>query len=172
MTDKKSPTWKSYEDIATFVLNQCAHEFGLGNFDGKQMIEGASGTDWEVDARGWSKDGSTFFNVECKKHIGTRISQALTGSLAYSITDTGATGGFLVSPEGLQSGAKKVAAAAGIHEIKLDPASTTSAYFGEWLGSLHAGFTDVVNVGVSEHLLITLTDENGNVKQVYDSNKP
>ena len=171
MSNKKDPAWMSYEEIAAHVLNQCADQFGLGRFEGKQMVAGKSGTESQVDARGWSKDSSTHVVVECKKHSDTAISQALTASLAFVITDTGATGGFLVSPHGLQAGAKKVAKAASIHEIKLDPASTTSAYFGEWLGSLRAGFTDHVKLKISDHLLIKQIDKDGNVTQVYDSDK-
>lgn len=172
MIKKADKTWKTYEEVAAYVLNQCAADFGLGRFDGKQVVSGGSGADWEVDARGWSKDGSTFVIVECKKHTGTGISQGITGSLAYVIKDTGASGGFLVSPAGLQSGAKKVAAAEGIHEIKLDPKSTTSAYFGEWLDKIRAGFTDTVNVSISEHLSIKAIDKEGAATQVYDSNAP
>lgn len=168
MTKKaETKTWKSYEEVAAFVLSACAAEFGLGRFDGKQVIAGASGTKWEVDARGWSEDGLTFVIVECKLHLGTGINQALMGSLAYTIKDTGAAGGFLVSPCGLQSGARMVAAAEGIHEIKLDPRSTTSAYFGEWLGKIRIGLTD--NVSISEHLSITMIDKDGAVTQIYDS---
>jgi hypothetical protein len=169
MNKKKDPAWRSYEEIAAYVLNQCAAEFGLDRFEGKQLVAGKCGTEWQVDARGWSKDGSIHVVVECKKHTDTGISQAITASLAYVMTDTGAAGGFLVSPNGLQAGGKKVAAAEGIHEIKLDPASTTSAYFGEWLGSLRAGFTDHVNVNIGEHVLIQLIDKDGNVTQAYDS---
>ena len=172
MADKKDPAWRSYEQIAAFVLDQCAREFGLERFEGKQNVPGKSGANWEVDARGWSEGNSAFFIVECKNHAGAGISQALTGSLAYSITDTEAAGGFLVSPNGLQSGAAKVAAADGIHEIKLDSASTTSAYFGEWLGKLRVGLFDKVNVNVSEHLLIRKIDEDGNSSVAYDSNNP
>ena len=171
MNKKKNPGWRTYEEIATHVLNQCSEEFGLARFEGKQMVAGKSGTEWQVDARGWSKDGLTHVIVECKKHSDTGISQAITASLAYVMTDTCAAGGFLVSPNGLQAGGKKVAAAEGIHEIKLDPVSTTSAYFGEWLGSLRAGFTDQVDVSLGEHVLIQLIDRDGNVTQVYDSEK-
>lgn len=172
MVKQVDKTWESYEEVAAFVLDQCAAQFGLAGFDGKQVIPGTSGADWEVDARGWTKDGATFVVVECKKHTGTGISQALTGSLAYTIKDTGAVGGFLVSPCGLQSGAKKVAAAEGIQEIKLDPKSTTAAYFGEWLGKLQAGFIEVVDVSISDHLLIQVIDKHGNVTQIYDSDSP
>lgn len=165
------PIWRSYEEIATFVLNQCAEEFGLSRVEGKQEVVGKSGTEWEVDARGWTEDDTAHFLVECKRYKNTGISQAITGSLAYQIRDTNAGGGFLVSPRGLQSGAKKVAAANNIHEIKLDPSSNSSAYFGEWLGKLRAGFTEVINVQFSDHLLIMAIDKEGNQTTVYDSDK-
>jgi hypothetical protein len=164
-------TWKTYEEVAAFVLNQCAEQFGLERFEGKQSVPGQTGTEWELDARGWFADGKTFVVVECKNHKDTAISQALTGSLAYTISDTGAAGGFLVSPNGLQAGAKKVAAASRITEVKLNPKSTTAAYFGEWLGSLRAGFNDRVGVNISEHLSIKETKPDGSVTEVYDSGK-
>ncbi|CAJ3548703.1 Uncharacterised protein [Burkholderia pseudomallei] len=168
---KDDPTWKSYEEIAAFVLNQCAAEFGLSRVEGKQDVAGKSGTEWEVDARGWTEGDTAHFLVECKKHEKTAISQAITGSLAYQIQDTDAEGGFLVSPHGLQSGAKKVAAASNIHEIKLDPKSSSAAYFGEWLGKLRVGFTEEVGLQVSEHLFIKEIDKDGNETVVYDSDK-
>lgn len=169
--NKDDPSWKSYEAIAAFVLNQCAEQFGLSKVEGKQDVAGKSGTEWEVDARGWTEGNTAHLLVECKKHEKTAISQAITGSLAYQIQDTDAAGGFLVSPHGLQSGALKVAAANNIHEIKLDPKSSTAAYFGEWLGKLRAGFTEVANAQISEHLLIQELDDAGNRTLVYDSQK-
>lgn len=162
---------KSYDEVAAFILNQCTQEFGLERFEGKQKVAGDSGTNREVDARGWFEDGTTFVIAQCKKHAGTGISQALTGSLAFSIIDPRAAGGFLVSPDGLRSGATQVAAAAGIQEIKLDPLSTTSAYFEEWLGSLRIGFTDDLNVEISEYLSIQRINKDGNVIQTNDSDK-
>ena len=46
------------------MLNQCASQFGMARFEGKQDIAVQSGTDWEVDARGWAEDGKTFVVVE------------------------------------------------------------------------------------------------------------
>lgn len=169
MSKNKPPSWKTYEEIAAFVLNQCAAEFGIERVEGKQGVAGKSGTDWEVDARAWTVGNSTHLLVECKKFSNTAISQAITGSLAFQIQDTEAEGGFLVSPKGFQSGAKKVAAAANIREIKLDPRSTESAWFGEWLGRKRVGFTDEVKIGASDHLLIKLIDEHGNETIVHDS---
>lgn len=171
MTQKNNASWRTYEEVAAYVLNQCASQFGLARFEGKQGIAGQSGTDWEVDARGWAEDGKTFVVVECKKHKGAKISQAIVGSLAFTIQDTGAAGGFLVSPHGLQAGAKKVAAAAKVEEIKLDPASTPDAFFGEWLGSLQAGFADTVTASMSEHVQFKLFNAEGKLIQEYDSNQ-
>ena len=65
---EKSSGWKSYEEIAAYVLNNCAAQFGLSRVDGKQNVAGKSGTDWEVDARGWTEGDTAYFLVECKKH--------------------------------------------------------------------------------------------------------
>jgi hypothetical protein len=171
MSKKKDPSWKTYEEIAALVLNQCAAEFGIERVEGKQDVAGKSGTEWEVDARAWAAGDAAHLLVECKKHSNTGISQAITSSLAWQILDTDAEGGFLVSPNGLQAGAKFVAAVANIREIKLDPRSTPSAWFGDWLGKQRAGFTDEVKVGASEHLLINSIDKHGTETVVYDSAK-
>jgi len=51
--------------------------------------------------------------------------QEQMGGLAYRIIDSGAKGGFLVSPLGLQEGAKMIADAENINEVLLGPDSTT-----------------------------------------------
>lgn len=170
MSKKKDPSWKTYEEIAALVLNHCAAEFGIERVEGKQKVAAKSGATFEVDARAWTAGNAAHLLVECKKHENTGISQAITSALAWQILDTDADGGFLVSPNGLQAGAKFVAAAAHIHEVKLDPASTASAWFGEWLGKLRAGFTDEINMSASEHLVIKLIDKDGNESIAYDSN--
>lgn len=82
--------------------------------------------------------------VECKRHTTARISQSITGSLAWTISDTGADGGILVSPLGLQDGARKVALKAYIVEVVLDENSTTTDHF--------LRFLDQIVVGISQAL--------------------
>ncbi len=53
--------------------------------------------------------------------------------------DTGAFGGIIVSPLGLQEGAKKVAAAENIIEVRLDENSTAEHFVINFLGKFRAG---------------------------------
>jgi hypothetical protein len=155
--------WKTYEEVSAYLLNQFAEHFGLGRFEGKQLVAGESGTEWEIDAKGYAADGSHFIVVECKRHTKTGISQAITAALAWSIQDAGASGGILVSPIGLQEGAKKVAAKSGIVEVVLDQNSTTTDYVLKFLNRVCLGFSENVNLNITESLTITVKDKDGNV---------
>lgn len=155
--------WRSYEDVAEHLLNEFALHFGLGRFEGKQILAGKSGTTWEIDAKGCAADGSHFVVVECKRHIGTGISQGITASLAWNIQDMGASGGILVSPLGLQEGAKKVAKSGKIVEVILNQDSTKLDYFLQFLNHVCLGVSETVGVKISETLTITSKDEDGRV---------
>ena len=151
--DKKS--WESYEEVAAYLLGQMANEFGLRKFEGKQRIEGyRSGTEWEIDAKGVSDNDGIFLIVECRRYTTSRQSQEKVGALAYTIHDTGATGGIIVSPLGLQSGAEQIANAENIHSVILDPNSTTTDYFLEYLNGIRIGVSD--RVTISEKVTITM----------------
>lgn len=154
--------WKTYEEVAAYLLNQFAEHFGLGRFEGKQVVAGESGTEWEIDAKGCATDRGNFVVVECKRHTKTGISQAITGGLAWSIQDTGASGGILVSPIGLQEGAKKVAAKANIVEVILDQNSTKSDYILNFLNQVCLGFSENMNLNITESLTIAIMDKEGN----------
>jgi hypothetical protein len=153
--------WENYEEVAAYLLNQFAVEFGLGKFEGKQIVPGASGTEWEIDAKGYSSDGSYFMIVECKRHTKSAVSQAITASLGWVIRDAGASGGILVSPRGLQSGAKNVAAKALIHEVILDQNSTTTDYILRFLNKICLGVSETI--GIKEDVTVSLIGKDGNV---------
>ena len=44
--------WERYEQTAQYLLNEFAEHFGLGRVEDKQVVPGASGTEWEIDAKG------------------------------------------------------------------------------------------------------------------------
>ena len=160
-----SKKWVKYEDLAVYLLNNFASEFGLDGFDGKQKIVGnRSGTDWEIDGKGFNDGTDSFVIVECRRYTKSKQTQEKVGALAYRIKDTGAGGGIIVSPLGLQSGAKKVAQAENILSIKLTPESTTQAYVMEFLNKICIGFVDRVKITDSVHVQVF---ENGKLVNEY-----
>jgi hypothetical protein len=137
--------WESYEQVAVFLLNQIAIELGLERVEGKQNVYGSrSLTTWEIDGKGVEIGGEGFVIVECRRYTTSRQSQEKVAALAYRIIDTGASRGIVVSPLGFQEGARKVAAAENIHEVLMDPDSTTTDYVLRFLHKIFVGLSGTV----------------------------
>ena len=147
MSDK---AWSNYEEVAAYLLDRNAKEFGLKRVDGKQSVTGQrSGTSWEIDAKGINANGEGFVIVECRRYTTSKQSQEKIGALAYRIIDTGASGGIIVTPLGLQAGAQKVASAEGIIEVELDANSTPKEFAMRFLDKLKIGMADTLIFGDS-----------------------
>ncbi len=156
--------WKSYEEVAAYLLGEFSHEFGLERVEGKQKIKGQrSGTDWEIDAKGIRENDSGFLIIECRCHTTTRQSQEQIGALAYRITDTGAAGGIVVSPLGLQAGAEKVAHAENIVKVHLDKDSTQHEYVLSFLNRVMVGVADSIAIQLNESVEIEVRDADGKI---------
>ena len=158
----KKHKYDTYEDVAKHVLNDIAESFGFSRFEGKQRIKGASGTTWEVDAKGCMDCGNQILIVECKRYTKSRIEQSIIASLAYIISDTGANGGIIISPCGLQAGAKIVAKHNNIAEVVLNEDSTTTEYVVKFLNEIRMAHED--RVTCTDEFEITLKDAHGNIK--------
>ncbi|OPY68267.1 MAG: hypothetical protein A4E63_02044 [Syntrophorhabdus sp. PtaU1.Bin050] len=143
MADK----WQSYEDVATYLLNQCAQEFGLSKVEGKQTVPGLrSNTEWEIDAKGANEGSEGFVIIECRRYTTSRQNQERIASLAYRILDTGAQGGIIVSPLGLQEGAEKVARAERIVNVQLSPDSTPHEFAMQFVNKIFLGFEEQISL--------------------------
>lgn len=154
--------WESYEQVAAYLIGLFAAEFDLKSVGSKQHIAGEiSGTPWEIDAKGIHKDGDGFVIIECKRYTTSKISQETVAGLAYRIHDTGAKGGIIVTPLGLQSGAELVAAAGEISSVTLTEDSTRLVYFMQFLNKLMMGVNNVVSV--SDSVRFVVIDLDGNV---------
>lgn len=148
--------WKTYEEVATYLLNQFADEFDLEYVEGKQKIRGKrSGTNWEIDAKGIKENNEGFVIVECRRYTKSRQNQEKVGSLAYRIIDTQAEGGIIVSPLGIQEGASKIADKENILNVKLDKNSSTHEYVLQFLNKIMVGLQDTVCM--SDNVSIKLT---------------
>ncbi len=113
--------WKTYEEVAAYLLDQIAEVLGMEKVEGKQKIIGKrSGTRWEIDGKGVKGKGEGFVIVECRR-------------------DTGAQSGIIVSPLGIQEGGAKIANSENIQTVTLDENSTTTDYVLKFLNRIFAG---------------------------------
>jgi hypothetical protein len=160
--DEHIARWEKYEEVAAYLLDQFATEFGLDRVDGKQEIIGQrSGTTWEIDAKGVRQGNTGFMIVECRRYTTSRQNQERVGALAYRIIDVGAAGGIIVSPLGLQDGAEKVATAENIVSAQLDENSTRHEYVLRFLNKIMVGLAD--SVSFRDSLEVELRDKDGNI---------
>lgn len=140
-----STTWQNYEEVAQYLLNKFAEHFNIGLVEGKQIIpDKKSGTIWRIDAKGMKDDEEGFLIIECRRYTTSRLNQESMAALAYKILNTEAQGGIIVSPLGLQTGAKKVAEASHIESVILDAESTTTEYIMKFLNRIFIGLSDPV----------------------------
>jgi len=139
-----SPTmWRTYEVIATQILDRIKTELGFSAVEGKQSVPGLSGTVWELDAKGVRAGSDAFVIIECRRYTTSKLKQDALASVAWRIQDTGASGGLVVSPLGLQEGASKVAASANIVSAVLGIDATSQQFALSFLNNLFVGVTGV-----------------------------
>ena len=68
--------WETYEEVAVYLLNEFANEFGLDTVETKQKVRGKkSGTNWVIDGKGFKKDGVGFVIVECRRYTTSKQNQ-------------------------------------------------------------------------------------------------
>lgn len=136
--------WSTYEEVAKEILDRLKLDIGLLSVEGKQSVSGLSGTEWELDAKGIKDVSEAFVIVECRRYMTSKLKQEALAALAFRIQDTGAVGGFIVSPLGLQEGAQKVAASANILSIILSAEATPQQFSLSFLEKLFIGTTGVM----------------------------
>jgi hypothetical protein len=99
-----------------------------------------------VDAKGVRSEADAFVIIECRRYTTSRQKQEHVAALAYRILDTGAAGGIVVSPLGLQKGAAMIAAAEGITPVYLCADATRADYILGFLNQLLTVASGKVNV--------------------------
>src|SRR2546430_13239803 len=107
-----SRDWEIYEDAARKVLLDIRQVLGISTVEGKQSVEGESGTNWEIDAKAWREGSSGFLVIGARRHTTAGLKQKDLAALAYGIQDVGGSGGIVVSPLPMQKGARIIAAGA------------------------------------------------------------
>jgi hypothetical protein len=134
--------WESYEQVAVYLLDQIADVLGLERVEGKHSLAGISGAQWKIEGKGVKLGDGGFVIIECRRYTKSKQKQEQVGGLAFRIIDTGAAGGIIVSPLGLQAGAAKVAAAQNIQTVFMNENSTRTEYMVRFLNNIFVGLSD------------------------------
>ncbi|MBS4729698.1 restriction endonuclease [Mycobacterium sp. SM1] len=155
MTTDESTTWKSYEEVARHLLETVGHLLGLKleRVEGKQTLVGESGANWEIDAKGVKAQSGAIVVIECRRYTDSRVKQSAVASLAWTISDVGASGGIIVTPIGVQKGGQIVAQSADIEIVHLDANATPTDFRIKFLEKV------VVGASANLHVTVTLTAE-------------
>ncbi|MDY6902775.1 MAG: DUF234 domain-containing protein [Cyanobacteriota bacterium] len=77
MSSKK--IWQKYEDVTRQLLLDIKDFIGLSKVESKQIIQGNSGTEWEIDVVAYDNITSKIILVECKHRTNSSLPQSLVG---------------------------------------------------------------------------------------------
>ena len=164
---RRDAKWRSYEQVANHLLNSFAEEFGLSKVEGKQKILGLrSETPWEIEGKALVDGGKAFLIIECRRYPRNRLDQESVGGLAFRISDTGAKGGIIVSPLGLQQGAKKVAASSNIISVTLNENASSTDYVMKFMDKVRAGISLSGHVDLKSSLRVQVRRKDGTVEDL------
>ena len=129
MSEKQ--TWERYEDVARQLIDDIKSYLGLSmvNPDKKEFLKKDGGI-CEIDVSAYDMSDRKLVLVECRKR-NKRLSQEEVHGFAYRIQQTNAKRGIIVTPIGLQKGAKLAANGAKIGLVRLEPNSTLDNYIAQ-----------------------------------------
>ena len=138
---KRQAKWRIYEQVAGDLLAKLSTALGLEleRVEGKQPLDGESGTACEIDRVGITKDGGKVVTIECRRYPKCRLNQSAIAAMAYTMRDVGAKTGIIVSPRGVQVGGQKIAAKEGIVIIRLNKDATTTHFLLDTMDKLVVG---------------------------------
>lgn len=142
--------WQAYENAARSVLQQIGSVLGVVSVEGKQTLDGNSGTQWEIDAKAIQENGERFLVVEARRYTKNSLKQEDIAALAFRICDIGAAGGVVVSPLPLQRGAELIAKSAAIEHLRLSADSTATDYLAEYMERRFIGISVFESVSLTD----------------------
>jgi hypothetical protein len=165
--------WERYEDVTRQLLLDIRDVLGLSKVESKQVIPGNSGTEWEIDVLAYDINTDKLILVECKQRTNSNLTQSLVGGFAYTIKDTNADRGIIVTTIGLQEGAEKIAAYEKISLIKLtiDITNNSEDYIAKLSNQIFLKVTDTIGIGglTSGASVVTITPYQFSNTSEFDS---
>lgn len=137
--------WETYEDVARQLIDDIKIYLGLSlvNED-KREFKKNDGGKCEIDISAYDLSDGKLVLVECRKKK-KRLSNEEIDGFAYRIQQTNAKRGIIVTPLGLQQGARIAADGAKISLIRLDENSNKENYIARITQQIFLKVTDQMN---------------------------
>jgi hypothetical protein len=89
MSETGQREWEIYEQVAGELLAKLSTALGLelDRVEGKQMLPGESGTEWEIDRVGITNGGEKVVAIECRRYPDDTLNQQAIAAMAYTMRD-------------------------------------------------------------------------------------
>lgn len=132
--------WTAYKDAAGSVITGLREAIAIASGGVRRECEGASGMQWELDARTWEEGFGGLLLVEVRQYD-SPLNQAALASMAWRIQSFGGARGVVASPLPQEEGLRSVARAADSEYLRLTDDSTAENYIAEFLSRRFHGLT-------------------------------
>jgi hypothetical protein len=151
-------TGKPYEDITRKIISENREFFGLNRVEpGPTSVPAIHGGKYKIEVLAYRKGDERLILFECRDRE-DRLDQEETGGFAYRIQVTGAAKGYLVTPVGLQSGARIVADYEKIGQITIPRGATAGNYLARFLDQILLKSTENLGLGDSVQVKVVGPD--------------
>ncbi len=124
--------WAAYEDAAQSVIAGMREAINLATGGVRQKVEGASGMQWELDARAWQEGADGFLLVEVRQYD-SPLNQEALAVIAWRIQDMDGSGRIAASLLPQETCFSPAANAADSEYLRLTDDSTAQNYIAEFL---------------------------------------
>lgn len=124
--------WTAYEDAARSVIAGMREAINLATDGGGRNVEGASGMQWELDARAWQEGADGFLFVEVRQYDSPLNQEALV-VIAWRMQDMDGSGRIVASLFPQEQCFLPATNTAASEYLRLTDDSTAQNYIAEYL---------------------------------------
>ncbi len=132
--------WAAYKDAARIVITGMREAISLATCEGKQKIEGASGMQWELDARAWTEGTDGFLLVEVRQYD-SPLNQEALAVIAWRFQGADGSGCIVASSLPQEACSSPVTDTKDSEYLRLTDDSTAENYIAEFLSRRFHGLT-------------------------------
>lgn len=124
--------WTAYEDAAQSVIAGMREAISLATGGERKKVEGASGMQWELDARAWQEGADGFLLVEVRQYD-SPLNQAALAVIAWRIQNMDGSGRIVAALLPQEKCVLPAANKADSEYLRLTDDSTAQNYIAEFL---------------------------------------